>query len=104
VLKLSIHSGFHIYSHVAPGDAFLATRVAVELPAGYRAVGEMSRPPFQPYNEAGTTGLYKGEVVFTQEIAGSGPGEARVVLDYQSCDSQVCLPPTTVTYQVRLQG
>ena len=103
VVKLRILSGYHIYSHVAPSDAFLPTSLRFDLPPGYRTVGSLKAPPFRPYNEAGSTGLYTGEVMFTQEIAGTGPGEAKITLSYQCCDVHICFPPVEQELRVKFE-
>lgn len=102
VVKLRILSGYHIYSHVGPGDAFIPTELKFNLPPGYQTVGGLNAPPFRPYNEAGTTGLFTGEVMFTQEISGAGPGEAKIALSYQCCDAHICFPPVEQELRVKL--
>lgn len=103
VLKLAICEGYHLYSYVAPSDAFLPTTVDVALPPGYRALGGLSQPPSTPFNASGTTSLYTGTIVFTQAIVGSGPGEARIKLAIQCCDDTVCLPPEEREFVVKLE-
>ncbi|MBI2497711.1 MAG: hypothetical protein HYV75_07320 [Opitutae bacterium] len=102
VLKLSIRAGYHLYSYVAPSDAFIPTLVEVLLPPGYQAIGSLSQPPSTPYNAGGTTGLYTGTITFVQAITGSGAGVARVKLSYQCCDDSVCLPPVDREFTVQL--
>lgn len=101
VVKLRIHPGYHIYSHVDAGDAFTATRLTFIPPSGY-TLGELKTPPFRPYNDAGTTGLYTGEVQFTQEIAGRGAGAVKVILEYQCCDAHICFPPAEQALSITL--
>lgn len=102
VLKLSIRAGYHLYSYVAPSDAFIPTSVEVILPPGYQAIGSLSQPPSTPYNADGTTGLYTGTITFAQAIKGSGEGVARVKLSFQCCDDSVCLPPADREFTVQL--
>lgn len=100
VLKLRIHTGYHIYAHVAANDPFIPTEVAIELPYGLAKVGELRLPSFQPTG-SGTTGIYTDEAVFAQEIIGNGSGEAVVRLKYQCCDATICFPP--VEQELRVQ-
>jgi len=102
VVKMLIHPGYHIYSHVSASDAFTATGLSFSLPSGYVLVGGLQRPAFRPYNEAGTTGIYTDEVVFTQSIAGSGEGEATLEVTWQACDAHICFPPETRTIRIAL--
>jgi hypothetical protein len=103
VVKLAVHTGYHLYAYVAPSDAFIPTTVEFELPEGYRKLGATELPPSTPYNASGTTGLYTGTLVFAQGVAGRGPGEVRVKLTYQCCDASVCLPPVERTLTVKLE-
>ncbi|MBX7123786.1 MAG: protein-disulfide reductase DsbD N-terminal domain-containing protein [Opitutaceae bacterium] len=102
VVKLRIHPGYHIYSHVDAADPFIPTKLNLKLPSGYQTVGTLNTPPFRPYNESGTTGLYTGEITFAQEISGSGQGEATINLSYQCCDASICFPPADQELVVKL--
>jgi len=102
VLKVSIHPGYHIYAHVASGEAFIPTKVAVALPSGYAAAGELRLPASRPMTPSTT--IYTDELVFAQEISGQGTGEAVVKLTYQCCDARICFPPVEQEFRVRLTG
>lgn len=102
VIQVNIHPGFQIYAHVGNDAPYLPTQVTFELPKGYAASGVLKRPVSHPYAGSQTTGLYTGEAVFTQPLTGSGPGTAKVTLEYQACDSRVCLMPARLELTVPL--
>jgi hypothetical protein len=101
VVKLKIHPGYHLYSHVAEKHAFTPTRLTIDLPAGFSRVGELSQPGFKLVGN-GSTGIYTEEAVFTQQITGSGAGEALVKIEYQCCDAKICFPPVEQELRVKL--
>ncbi|WEK37522.1 MAG: protein-disulfide reductase DsbD family protein [Candidatus Pseudobacter hemicellulosilyticus] len=92
VVKFSIHPGYHLYAYVSDLDPFIPTELSIQLPAGYTARGKLVKPSFKYYNESGTT-IYTDEITFTQDITGSGAGEAVCLVSYQCCDDHICFPP-----------
>ncbi|WP_316788730.1 protein-disulfide reductase DsbD domain-containing protein [Pedobacter frigoris] len=92
VIKFKVHSGYHMYANVAKEDPYIVTEVKINLPAGYRKVGELRMPSFNYFNDKGTT-IYENEIMFVQEVSGDGKGEAVCSVSYQCCDSQICFPP-----------
>ncbi|MBL9207879.1 MAG: protein-disulfide reductase DsbD N-terminal domain-containing protein [Opitutaceae bacterium] len=102
VVKLKVHPGYHIYSHVSPRDAFAPARIDIRLPAGYTFAGELEKPAFQPYGNDPGTGIYRNEFRFTREISGSGAGEVKVTVSYQCCDAHICFPPDEQVVTVKL--
>jgi len=97
VIKFRIHPGYNIYALVAKVDPFTATEIKIELPQGYEATGDLKKPSFKYYNDSGTT-MYTDEVMFTQEIRGTGKGRITLYVSYQCCDSHICFPPVTDNY------
>lgn len=102
VVKISIHPGYHLYAETAPSDPFIPTRVSFDLPDGYQTVGAMKLPDVRFYNAEGTT-IYEDTIVFRQEIAGSGGGEAKCTVAYQCCDNHICFAPEKVELKLTLK-
>lgn len=94
VIRFKVHPGYHLYAFVSDKDPYVQTDVKIDLPAGYTKSGELKKPSFGYYNEAGTT-IYANEVMFVQEISGKGNGEVVCAVTYQCCDDQICFPPVT---------
>ncbi len=92
VIKFRIHQGYNIYAFVSEKDPFIVTEVKTNLPEGYEKSGELKEPSFSYYNDSGTT-KYTDEVMFLQEIKGSGEGTATCTVTYQCCDAHICFPP-----------
>lgn len=92
VVKVKIHPGYHIYAFVANVDPYIPTGLKINLPAGYAKVGDLKKPSFKYFSNSGTT-IYEDEVMFTQEISGSGKGEVVCEVTYQCCDAHICFPP-----------
>lgn len=94
VVKMKIHTGYHIYAFVSDQDPYVQTDVEVNVSGNYKKKGDLQLPTFQYFNNKGTT-IYENEIVFVQEIEGSGAGTIDIELSYQCCDSQICFPPVT---------
>jgi hypothetical protein len=93
-VKLKIHPGHYIYSHVADSDPYVVTKVNIEVPEGLFPVGDLRRPTAVPYNDKGTS-IYKNEAVFSREIKGIGLMRVNATITYQCCDGDICHPPQT---------
>lgn len=92
VVKVRIHPGYHIYAYVADVDPYTQTTLKINLPEGYTKVGDLKKPSFKYFSDSGTT-IYEDEILFTQEISGSGRGEVTCAITYQCCDTHICFPP-----------
>jgi hypothetical protein len=92
VIKFRIHQGYNIYAFVADKDPYIVTDVKIDLPDGYQKTNSLEMPSFRYYSNSGTT-IYTDEVMFKQEIKGSGEGMATCTVSYQCCDSHICFPP-----------
>lgn len=92
VVKVKIHPGYHIYAFVADVDPYIQTGLKINLPDGYVKVGDLKKPSFKYFSDSGTT-IYEDEVMFRQEISGSGSGEVICAVTYQCCDTHICFPP-----------
>ena len=91
--RVKIHSGYHIYAAVADSDPYVVTTVEFRLPEGIKAVGDLQRPSAKTYNNAGTM-IYEDTIEFRQEV--SGTGSVTCILNFQCCNDQICMPPTTI--------
>lgn len=56
---------------------------------------------FKNSGTGGTT-IYENEVVFRQEIVGTGEGEIICTIGYQCCDDHVCMPPVKKEYTMKI--
>lgn len=102
VVKLKVHTGYHLYANVAKEDPYIVTELKVDLPSGYQKVGDLKMPSFKYFNDKGTT-IYEDEITFVQQVKGSGNGEVVCSLSYQCCDSQICFPPVIEDkYKIKL--
>jgi thioredoxin:protein disulfide reductase len=110
---LDIPSGFHVNANRLTNKFLIPTEVKIEAPRGWR-VGPViypravvrhlsfSKEPVQ---------LYEGRAVmrFTATVPASfqkGDTQLRARVHYQSCNNEVCFPPTTheVTMTINVVG
>ncbi len=101
VVKVKIHSGYHIYADVSDRDPYIKSEIHINTPTGIVKEGNLILPSFRYFNDKGTT-IYEDEVVFKQVIVGKGKGVATVQVQYQCCDSQICFPPVEEEIQVTI--
>lgn len=101
VVKVRIHPGYHIYAFVADVDPYTQTALQINLPEGYTKVGDLKKPSFKYFSDSGTT-IYEDEILFTQEISGSGKGALTCAISYQCCDTHICFPPVNKSYKIQI--
>lgn len=101
VVKVRIHPGYHIYAFVADVDPYIQTSLKIDLPEGYTKVGDLKKPSFKYFSNSGTT-IYEDEILFTQEISGTGKGAVTCAISYQCCDTHICFPPVNKSYQIQI--
>ena len=97
VIRIKMHPGFHIYGFVAEQDPYIATTFDFQLPEGWEKDGDLLIPSFTTTGDYGTT-IYSGDVIFRQRIKGSGKGNLKLTVGYQTCDDHACLPPRDVDF------
>ncbi|MHC5114516.1 MAG: protein-disulfide reductase DsbD domain-containing protein [Planctomycetota bacterium] len=106
VLRAKMHAGWHVYAHVPATLPYIVTTMKLQLPAGVTAASGWKSPESKLSAQEAGVRYYAGDVRFERElsVAGDvrGPLEVVVVVDYQACDSNICLPPRTVELPVRL--
>jgi len=99
-----IRSGFHINARQPSADYLIPTELRAELPAGFKAAGEVSYPKGELHTFAFTKtplNVYQDKVVFRlplTALANAPLGAQRIPLKmrYQACSNEVCLPPVTL--------
>jgi thiol:disulfide interchange protein DsbD len=103
-VKVKIRPGFHINAHEVSLDYLIPTEVEVQPPQGLRTRG-FSYPPgvlrkfrFSPNKLL----VYEGAVTFRGKFAASadaplGPQKLPLVLHFQGCNEELCLPPAKIT-------
>ena len=97
-IRMKIHPGYRIYTQVDKSDPYLPTTITFVLPKGVEKVGELKRPSGRAYNSAGTV-VVEEEAIFTQEVRGTG--NVTCVIEYQSCNDQMCMPPAELSLIVK---
>ena len=101
LVRIKIHPGWHIYGYVAEQDPYIATTFDLQLPDGWQKDGDMQLPAFRTDGEYGTT-IYEGDVLFRQRLKGSGHGQLKLIVNFQTCDDHACLPPCDVEFSFDL--
>lgn len=104
----AIDPGWHVYALQEPQGGPIATQVGIAEndPAETLRVTS-SKPHIAPDASFGMpTGVFENTVDFTLHLratpeSGSGSG-LQVLIRYQACNNQVCLPPHTDTVPVPL--
>ena len=61
-------------------------------------MGELKRPLGRAYNGTRTV-VVEEEAIFTQEVLGTG--NVTCVIEYQSCNDQMCMPPAELSLIVQ---
>jgi DsbC/DsbD-like thiol-disulfide interchange protein len=101
---VKIRPGFHINAHEVNLDYLIPTEVEVQPPQGLRSRG-FSYPPgvlrkfrFSPNKLL----VYEGTVTVRGKFEASanaplGPQKLALVLHFQGCNEELCLPPAKIT-------
>ena len=107
VMKLRILPGWYIYAKVPADQPFIETELILEHGPELSIVDDWTGPPAVPHNTAANTQIYESraeDLLFFRELVvterGSGESRITVGLEYQICDADYCLPPTTKTQQL----
>ena len=106
-VQLSHAPGWHTYVSTPADSPYDATRLSIELPAGWSTVGRWSEPPSEPMPGEPGVRIATGETVFLQRVrvgAGGVSGETRLKtwIGYVVCDAERCLPPEDAEVTVTL--
>ena len=89
---------WHLYAMQPGGDGTLiATRFSTEKKSGVKSVGavtEGTKPTITTVEGVdGKVRLYTGKADFRQAVVGARGQSFTTVVDYQSCNDKMCLPP-----------
>ncbi|MDT8415366.1 MAG: cytochrome c biogenesis protein CcdA [Flavobacteriaceae bacterium] len=109
-IKAHLDPHWHLYSqHVAPGGPIPTQFDFTDAVENYKLLGETSEPQgIENYDGVFEMDIkyFETEAVFTQKIALINPylSAIRVDFTYMVCDDTRCLPPTTETYEIPLDG
>lgn len=102
--------GFHINAHPASEDYLIPTTLEAELPPGLRVL-ETTYPPgvlrkfsFSPEKLL----VYEGSTILRMKLEAApnaplGPRQLTLVLRYQACNQEACLPPVKIPVTAELQ-
>lgn len=107
IVDVVISSGWHIYSDVPKDGAHQVATLKLQLPDGSKANGKWKRPDGAPSLESPREKIYTGVVQFSQTVKVDDPSKPvkfRVLLDYEVCKSDFCLPPSTLRQTVEWSG
>ncbi len=102
--------GFHVNSNPASRDYLIPTQLTAALPAGFRLLST-SYPPgllrkfkFSPVQLS----VYEGKFTLRLRLAAGpdaplGPHKLPLVLRYQACNDEACLPPVKLPIVAELE-
>jgi hypothetical protein len=101
---MKIRPGFHVNAREKSEDYLIATDLKAELPAGFNN-GEVSYPKGKLENfifSKKPLNVYQDTVVLRMPVtalANAPLGEQHIPLKlrYQACNTEICLPPVTLT-------
>ncbi len=90
-LRLEVARGWHVNANPASDEFLIPTTLAAPEEGELEAVQYPTGEEFKPAFAEAAIRVYQGSVEITGEIRGSD----RVILTYQPCDEDRCLPPVT---------
>ncbi|MEM6572523.1 MAG: FG-GAP-like repeat-containing protein [Planctomycetota bacterium] len=103
VVRLRTATGWHVYDLDGP-DMYADTELELDLPDGLEAAGEWNAPESKPYGDG--LRIWEGDVAFTHSVrvvSAPEPGaEIGVTVAYQTCNAEMCYPPTSKALTVAL--
>lgn len=100
IIRMKIYPGYHIYAKVSDQDPYIQTTYDLKAEGDVKLVGELQKPVGRPM--AGSKSIIlEGEQIFRQKIEGKS-GKITFIVNYQACDSHVCLMPKSKTITIEL--
>jgi thiol:disulfide interchange protein DsbD len=103
-LTATMEDGWHLYSLTQPEGGPIPTRISLPKGQSFEQAGAVESP--EPKTEMDPnfnmqTEYYEGEAVFVVPVrvskgAAAGRGELKVNASFQTCSSELCLPPKTM--------
>ncbi|MFD2554771.1 protein-disulfide reductase DsbD domain-containing protein [Sphingobacterium tabacisoli] len=108
LIRVDVDEGWYVYAADADNEVkgMTAFHIGFLLPKGMKLIGNV-RLPDPIYHEEYT--VYKGlgnvfkQRVLVEKVAGVTKPIIRGTVQYQACDAQSCLPPTTERFEVLLE-
>lgn len=97
IFNATILEGYHIYAYVSPQDPYIQSKLELELPEGVTSFGGLQTPTPTAYPGKGELYVYTGTIQFKQQIKVVSNYNNNVIkcgLFYQTCNANICLPPT----------
>ena len=104
-VTIIIKPGWHLYSDVPKGSTHQVTEVKLKLPDGVSAAGDWSRLPGFPSMDNPAEKIYTEFAVFSRILRskkGASPN-VEVVVDYEVCNEDYCLPPDQLRQTITLE-
>jgi hypothetical protein len=107
---IEVHAGYHIQANKVLEEYLIPATVAAELPAGLRLVSTtypksllkkftFSEKPMAVYEGKATVRIK----LEAQPSAALGPVKIPLVLRFQACNDELCLPPAKLSLTAELQ-
>lgn len=95
---------WYIYAPTGKNEAkgMIETKIKFSLPKGITAIGKLKIPTPRP---KGMYQIYQGNSIrFSQKFKATQKGAQTIdiIVTYQTCNKQMCLPPKTTTHQQKL--
>ncbi|ADY30271.1 MULTISPECIES: protein-disulfide reductase DsbD domain-containing protein [Cellulophaga] len=98
IFNATILEGYHIYAYVSPKDPYIQSKIELKLPEGVTSIGELQTPTIKAYPGKGELYVYTGKIQFKQSIKIEANyynnNVIKCGLFYQTCNANICLPPT----------
>ncbi|APU11154.1 protein-disulfide reductase DsbD domain-containing protein [Cellulophaga lytica] len=98
IFNVAILEGYHIYAYVSPQDPYIQSKLELELPEGVTNLGELQTPTPTAYPGKGELYVYTGNIQFKQPLKiaedYNNLTAIKCGLFYQTCNANICLPPT----------
>ena len=107
IVHLKLPKGWHIYALKPGGDgSLIAPAFTYKKDAKVTLTGSVSEKG-KLISETlpgmdGVVNMYKGNVDYIQKATISGNTTLKVTCDYQICDDNMCLPPTTKVLEAKI--
>ncbi|HVN28297.1 MAG TPA: cytochrome c biogenesis protein CcdA, partial [Candidatus Binataceae bacterium] len=108
IVDATIDSGWHINSNHPANADYIATKLELSLPSGVSA-GEVQYPPAEKTHLAFSSeelSVFTGAIQFRVPIKTDAPNlptdAVTITLDYQACNNNQCLAPTSISKVVQL--
>lgn len=98
IIKMKLQDGYHIYATTGNEHPFKPVKIDVTLPEKY-SMGETEYPVSEFYANDGTT-IYKNEAKFIIPLIGDDKNGITVNIEYQCCDTNICMAPVKCILEV----